>query len=186
MPRRWATSHSSRTGSRTPLTLETWVSASTRVRGVRARSKTAASSSAPDGAAGVATRVTVSPWRAARTSQATLLVGWFWSHTTTSSPASRGSPALTTLLASLVLRTRAISSAVTPSCAATASRDAASRGPNFARFGNEQSTSMSRVSSRTRPATARGDGHRLAAFIGTRSSRNANCRRTSSQNASPG
>ena len=56
----------------------------------------------------------------------------------------------------------------------------------MARLGNEQSTSMSRVSALTRSATARGDGHRFAAFIGTRSSRNANCRRTSSQNGSPG
>ena len=61
MPRRWAASHSSRTGSRTPVTLETWVSASTRVRGVRARSKTPTSSSTPVGAAGVATRVTLNP-----------------------------------------------------------------------------------------------------------------------------
>ena len=152
MPRRWATSHSSRTGSRTPLTFETWVSASTRVRGVRARSKMPTSSSTPDGAAGVATRFTVSPWRAARTSQAMLFGGVVLVPHHDLVARGEGEPALTTLLASLVLRTRAISSAVTPSCVAAASRDASSRGPNFARFGNEQSTSMSRVSARTRSA----------------------------------
>ena len=184
MPRRCATSHRSATGSRIPLTFEACVSASTRMRGVSARSKTPTSSSVPVGRTGVATRVTVSPNRAACTSHATLLVGWFWSQTTTSSPVSSGSPLLMMLFASLVLRTSATSSAVTPRAAATFVRDASSRSPNLRRFWDEQSLSISRVSAYTRSATTVGEGQRLAAFIGTRSSRKENWRRISSQRAS--
>src|SRR5262245_27562758 len=43
---------------------------------------------------------------------------------------------------------------------------------------------MSRVSSVTWSATIRGEGHRLAAFMGTLSSRKANCRRTICQYSS--
>ncbi len=84
------------------------------LRGVSARSKTPTSLSVPVGETGVETRVTVIPKRAARTSQATLLVGWFWPHTTISAPAASGSPLLMMLFASLVVQTSATSSALTP------------------------------------------------------------------------
>ena len=164
-----------------PLTLDTWVTDSTRVRAVNASRNGAASSSGPDGRAGTDTRLTEKPKRAARTSHATLFVGWFWSQRTTSSPGESGMPALTVLLASLVLRTSATSSGSTPSCAAACARDSSRIPLNLARLLNEQSRSMSRVSSSTLSATTRGDGHRLAAFMGTRSSLKEKRARTCSQ-----
>ena len=85
------------------------------------------------------------------------------------------------LLASEVFRTRATSSASTPRCAATRSRASSMSAPNFARFWKEQSTSTSWVSWVTRSATRRGDGQRLAAFMGTRSSPKENWARTMAQ-----
>ena len=115
MPRGLAASTSSRTGSRIPLTFDTCVSDRTRVRSVSAATKGSMSSWAEAGWRGTATLFTVIPNLAARTSHATLLVGWFSSQITTSSDALSGTPLLMVLLDSLVLRTIAISSGVTPS-----------------------------------------------------------------------
>lgn len=67
MSRRCANSHSSRTGKRRPLLLETCVSASTRVRGLKARVKASTSWVTSAGLAGVRTRWMRRPKRAART-----------------------------------------------------------------------------------------------------------------------
>src|SRR3990172_10010308 len=155
--------------------------ARTRVFGVKAETKASTSSFALFGSVGVETRTIESPKRLALTSQATLFVGWFCSQRTISSPESRSRPLLMVLLASLVFRTSAISSGLTPSCPATFARELSRRSTNLARLLNEQSRSMEEVSSLPRSATARGDGHKFAAFIGTFSSVKENWARTRRQ-----
>ena len=85
------------------------------------------------------------------------------------------------LLASLVLRTRAISSALTLSCAATRRRDRANMSLNLLRLLNEQSRSISAVSTSTVSVTERKAGQRLAAFMGMELSLKENCARTIAQ-----
>ena len=186
MPERRAIAQSSRTGSRMPLTFEAWVSARTRVLGVSAWRNGAINSSGPEGLLGTATVRSAKPRRRARTAQATLLVGWFWSQITTSSPGPSSSPSLTILFPSLVLRTSAISSVAAPNWLAMAERAVSRSRANRSRFWKEQSTSIERVNSVTASATLVGEGHRFAAFIGTRSSRNGNCSRTACQYPSSG
>ncbi len=171
-------------GSATPDTLDTWLKASTRVRSESAARNGATSSSAEAGAGGVPTRLTANPYRSARTSHATSLVGWFWSQITTSSPGPSSSPETTVLLASLVFRTMAISSASAPTQSASSARVSSRSSPNAARFWNDASASMDRVCAVTASITGYGDGHRFAAFMITSPGRSGNCSRTSAQYAS--
>ena len=95
-----------------------------------------------------------------------------------SSPASSGSPLLIMLLASLVFLTRAISSAETFSWEAILLRHRSSKLVYLALLLKEQSRSTSAVKCSTLSVTARKDGQRLAAFIGTAFSVKANWLRT--------
>ena len=77
IPRCRAAAHRSRTGNATPEVLEMWVIDKILVFGVSAARNGAARSAGLAGVAGVFTLTTVNPKRSARTSQETLLVGWF-------------------------------------------------------------------------------------------------------------
>ena len=134
MPRARATRQSSAVGIRSPVLADTSVKARTRVRSVSAAVIVSMTSATDPGGAGKLTRFTVNPNRAARTSHATLLVGWFWSTRTTSSPVLSSRPATTMLFASEAFRTSAISSDVTPSRRAVRSRVVSRSVSNCARF----------------------------------------------------
>jgi hypothetical protein len=85
------------------------------------------------------------------------------------------------LLASLVLRVITISSGVTRRNSASSFRVASLPSPILTRLGKEGSPSMSRVAATIASTTARGEGHRLAAFITARSAGIRNCSRTDAQ-----
>ena len=126
-------------GSLRPLTLETSVKVRTLVRSEHAFANSSTTCSSLSGTGGTATRMIFRPKRLARMSQASLLVTWFCSQMTISSPARKSRPLVMTLLPSEVLRTSATSSGAAPMCAATLARDCFSVSLNCARLLKETS-----------------------------------------------
>ncbi len=148
--------------------------ASTRVAGVSPRVIVARSSPLLAGLGGKSTRFTWNPRRAACASQASPLLGWFWSVMTTSSPAPSSSPAITMLFPSEAFRMIANSSGSPPRKRATRLRTVSRRVLKRALLWKETSASTERLAASTAAMTSRGGGHMLAAFIGTRLSPNPN------------
>src|SRR5262245_50248927 len=133
------------------------------------------------GGVGIVTGFTVKPKRFALSFQESLLVGWFSSKITTSSPALSSMPLLTKLFPSLVLRVMTISSGVTFRNAAIFLRVSSRPVLNLFLFWGEGSASISRVYLNRTSLTLLVAGHRFAAFITMSFSSKVNSERMDAQ-----
>ena len=147
MPRAFNAATSSRTGRTIPVGLVTWLTSTSRVRGVTASRIAASASSGPAIGKGIRATTTVAPSRAATKRIALSVALYSWSLVSSSSPGSKRSDCSTVLTPVVAFVTKARPSGSAPRKAPIASRASSSRpgrSPDRNRTGSASSRSRQR------------------------------------------